>query len=334
MVDSDLRSIVPEWIELLAGPILKGGFDFVAPLYSPLQVRRHDHQHGHLSHDARALRPAHPAADRRRLRRQRRPRRATTSSRTTGTPDVSKFGIDIWMTTKAITGGFAVCQTRLGAKVHDPKDPGADLGPMFSQVVAHAPAPDGPPRRALAARAVARTTCPIYGFERLIDPPPLEVNAQAPARASSRKGRLNVGDEWAERAGTTDTILATWLATRSADRRATRRRARWRQRSISPSPTRRGRASSTTSCLAWHDRRVAARRASWRPSCPLYFGRVASLIIETTRADDGPGGGVRGAPGARVRAGQAVARRALAAAAHGCAAHAGGRPTAHARTLR
>src|SRR6059058_1072542 len=34
VVDSDLRSIVPEWIELLAGPIQKGGFDFVAPLYS------------------------------------------------------------------------------------------------------------------------------------------------------------------------------------------------------------------------------------------------------------------------------------------------------------
>src|SRR5688572_30882256 len=34
VVDSDLRSIVPEWIELLAGPIQKGGFDYVAPLYS------------------------------------------------------------------------------------------------------------------------------------------------------------------------------------------------------------------------------------------------------------------------------------------------------------
>src|SRR4029079_2968891 len=29
VVDSALRSIVPEWIELLAGPILKGGYDFV-----------------------------------------------------------------------------------------------------------------------------------------------------------------------------------------------------------------------------------------------------------------------------------------------------------------
>ena len=34
VVDSDLRSIVPEWIELLAGPILKGGYDYVAPLYA------------------------------------------------------------------------------------------------------------------------------------------------------------------------------------------------------------------------------------------------------------------------------------------------------------
>jgi len=34
VVDSDLRSIVPEWIELLAGPIMKGGYDYVTPLYA------------------------------------------------------------------------------------------------------------------------------------------------------------------------------------------------------------------------------------------------------------------------------------------------------------
>ena len=39
------------WIELLSEPILKGGYDYVSPLYA-LQVRRHDHQHRHLSHDA------------------------------------------------------------------------------------------------------------------------------------------------------------------------------------------------------------------------------------------------------------------------------------------
>ena len=86
VVDSDLRSIVPEWIELLAGPVLKGGFDFVAPLYTPLQVRRHDHQHGHLPAHPRAVRVAHPPADRRRLRRSAATLSAHYLRRTTGRP--------------------------------------------------------------------------------------------------------------------------------------------------------------------------------------------------------------------------------------------------------
>ncbi|PYO81304.1 MAG: hypothetical protein DMD68_13470, partial [Gemmatimonadetes bacterium] len=49
--------------------------------------------------------------------------------------DVAKFGIDIFMTTTALARGVRVAQAFLGAKIHDPKDPGADLGPMFTQVV-------------------------------------------------------------------------------------------------------------------------------------------------------------------------------------------------------
>jgi len=33
VVDSDLRSITPEWIDLLLRPVLHAGFDFVAPYY-------------------------------------------------------------------------------------------------------------------------------------------------------------------------------------------------------------------------------------------------------------------------------------------------------------
>jgi len=33
VVDSDLRSITPEWMELLLKPVLNEGFDFVAPQY-------------------------------------------------------------------------------------------------------------------------------------------------------------------------------------------------------------------------------------------------------------------------------------------------------------
>ncbi|MEK6539576.1 MAG: glycosyl transferase family 2, partial [Deltaproteobacteria bacterium] len=48
---------------------------------------------------------------------------------------VARFGIDIWMTTEAIANNFKVCQTFLGAKIHDPKDPGADLADMLLQVI-------------------------------------------------------------------------------------------------------------------------------------------------------------------------------------------------------
>ena len=49
--------------------------------------------------------------------------------------DVARFGIDIWMTLTAIAEGFRTGQSYLGAKLHDAKDPGADLTSMFRQVV-------------------------------------------------------------------------------------------------------------------------------------------------------------------------------------------------------
>src|SRR5439155_27071648 len=49
--------------------------------------------------------------------------------------DVARFGIDIFMTTTANARHSRIAQAFLGAKVHDPKDPAADLGPMFTQVV-------------------------------------------------------------------------------------------------------------------------------------------------------------------------------------------------------
>jgi len=174
VVDSDLRSIVPEWIELLAGPILKGGYDFVAPLYLrhrndgtitntityPLSRALYGHRirqpiGGDFGISGDLIR--HYLAE------------------DTWTPDVSRFGIDTWMTTTALTGGFAVCQTRLGAKIHDAKDPGTDLGPMFRQVVSTmlAMARDNSNRwlGICGSRDV-----PAYGFERYAEPAPVEVD--------------------------------------------------------------------------------------------------------------------------------------------------------------
>src|SRR5881409_2130045 len=193
VVDSDLRSIGPEWIELLAGPILKGGYDYVAPLYA-----RHKHD-GTITNNV-----TYPLTRALYGLRIRQPiggdfgvsgdlvRHYLAEGH--WTPEVSRFGIDIWMTTLALGGGFAVCQARLGAKVHDPKDPGADLGPMFRQVV-------GTILRLAAAHDDAwlqirgSHDVPAYGFERIIDPPPLEVNAIR-LLSELHAGSLSVAETW------------------------------------------------------------------------------------------------------------------------------------------
>ena len=112
------------------------------------------------------------------------------------------------MTTTAITGGFAVCQTRLGAKIHDPKDPGSDLGPMFRQVVGHDPAPGRPLRRPVAARSSGSHDVPAYGFERVIEPPPLEVNTLR-LLSEFHAGSLTLADTWARMLApaTAETVL-------------------------------------------------------------------------------------------------------------------------------
>ena len=218
VVDSDLRSIVPEWIELLAGPIIKGGYDFVAPLYARYKYD------GTITNTVTY--PLTRALYGHRIRQPIGGDFGVSGDLVrhylkldTWDADVSRFGIDIWMTTEALAGGFAVCQARLGAKVHDPKDPGADLGPMFRQVV-------GTILR-LAARSPERWLeirgshdVPAYGFERIIDPPPLEVNSLRLV-AEFQTGSIGMADTWAEMLapGTLETVLelATEAGTRFDD---------------------------------------------------------------------------------------------------------------------
>ncbi len=193
VVDSDLRSIVPEWIELLSGPILKGGYDYVSPLYARYKYD------GTITNTV-----TYPLTRALYGKRIRQPiggdfgvsgdlvRHYLTLD--DWTSDVSKFGIDIWMTTSALTGGYAICQTRLGAKIHDPKDPGSDLGPMFRQVV-------GTILRLAVEHSDAWLSIrgshpvPAYGFERIIDPPPLEVNTLR-LLSEFHAGSLTLADMW------------------------------------------------------------------------------------------------------------------------------------------
>jgi glucosylglycerate synthase len=193
VVDSDLRSIIPEWIELLAGPIVKGGYDYVAPLYARYKYD------GTITNTVTY--PLTRALYGNRIRQPIGGDFGVSGDLVRHylelddwTDDISKFGIDIWMTTSALTGGFAVCQARLGAKVHDPKDPGADLGPMFRQVV-------GTILRLAATHPEnwlsihGSHDVPSYGFERIIDPPPLEVNTLR-LLTELHAGSLTLAETW------------------------------------------------------------------------------------------------------------------------------------------
>lgn len=132
--DSDLRSITPEWIKYLADPILKHGYQYVSPLYARYkydgtitnnivytltralygkQIRQPIGGDFGFSQDLAKF----------------------YSDQDIWDTDIARYGIDIWMTTLAITEGFRICQSRLGVKIHDPKDPATTLGAMFRQVV-------------------------------------------------------------------------------------------------------------------------------------------------------------------------------------------------------
>jgi glycosyltransferase involved in cell wall biosynthesis len=134
VVDSDLRSITPEWIELLIKPVLEEGNDYVSPYYM-----RHKYD-GTITNTI-----VYPLTRALYGKRIRQPiggdfgfsgqLAAFYLDKDVWETDVARFGIDIWMTTTAVANGFKICQAFLGAKIHDAKDPGADLSAMLHQVV-------------------------------------------------------------------------------------------------------------------------------------------------------------------------------------------------------
>jgi hypothetical protein len=131
--DSDLKSINPDWVGNIISPVLEG-YDFVAPDYSRYKFD------GTITNTiaynlTRALygwNIRQPIGGDFGLSL---PLVKHYLEQEVWETDIAKFGVDIWMTTAAITGGFKLCQTRLGAKIHGEKDPAADLGPMFREVV-------------------------------------------------------------------------------------------------------------------------------------------------------------------------------------------------------
>ncbi len=133
VVDSDLRSITPEWVQLLAGPILFKDYDYVTPLYS-----RHKYD-GTITNTL--IYPLTRALYGQRIRQPIGGEFGFSKKvldhyvqRDIWDTDVAYYGIDIWMTTVALVNGFKICQSFLGAKIHNPKSV-ETLAPMFKQVI-------------------------------------------------------------------------------------------------------------------------------------------------------------------------------------------------------
>ena len=134
LFDSDLRSITPEWIKCVIDPVLNDGYDFIAPYYTRYKYD------GTITNNivynlTRALYGY----------RVRQPIGGDFAfslkliqeyiSRDVWDTDIARFGVDIWLTTIAMTNKAKIAQANLGVKIHDVKDPAEALGPMFRQVV-------------------------------------------------------------------------------------------------------------------------------------------------------------------------------------------------------
>lgn len=176
VVDSDLRSITPEWIDMLIRPVLNAGYDYVAPYY---------HRHKYDGTITNSI--VYPLTRALYGKSIRQPIGGDFGfsgrlacfylTKDVWESDVARFGIDIWMTSTAVANGFKVCQSFLGAKIHDAKDPGADLSAMLHEVVSSIFALME--EYADVWKKVTSTeTVKTYGFVYTVGLEPLNVNLQ------------------------------------------------------------------------------------------------------------------------------------------------------------
>ncbi|MBW2601085.1 MAG: glycosyltransferase [Deltaproteobacteria bacterium] len=134
VVDSDLRSITNDWVKYLLEPILENEYEFVCPVYSRYKYDGTITNNivYNLTRTLYGLRIRQPIGGDFAFVGE---LAAHYIEQDVWDTDVARYGIDVWMTTNAISNNFKICQSNLGAKIHDAKDPSESLGSMFQQVV-------------------------------------------------------------------------------------------------------------------------------------------------------------------------------------------------------
>lgn len=263
VVDSDLRSITPEWVELLILPTLNEGYDYVAPYYL-----RHKYD-GTITNSI-----VYPLTRALYGMQIRQPiggdfgfsgkLAAHYADKHVWESDVARFGIDVWMTTEAVANGARVCQSFLGAKIHNPKDPAADLSAMLTQVVG-----------AIFASMEAHENMwpsirgsnpvPLFGFQYEVGVEPVNVNVERMI-TSFRQGLTDLRPIW-------EVMLAaeTLQALLSAEHLPA-------QSFHIPDEVW---AKTVYDCAAAFHHSVLNREHLIKAMTPLYLGRTASFVVET-----------------------------------------------------
>jgi glucosylglycerate synthase len=266
VVDSDLRSITPEWIELLISPVLYAGQDLVTPYYL-----RHKYDGTitnsivyPLTRTLYGVRVRQPIGGEFGLSARLAERFLESDDWET---DVARYGIDIWMTTTAIAEQYRVAQSYLGAKLHDAKDPSADLSAMLTQVVGSVFALMQRYEQAWRAPPAGRDV-PLYGFRYDVGIEPVSVNVDRMIHG------FGVGCD--ELAGIWATILA---ADTQSGIRAVRAAAQARPHSLRISDDLWAHVVFDFAAACAHSGQSAGRLIS--SFTPLYLGRVASFVLET-----------------------------------------------------
>ncbi len=267
MVDADLRSITPEWIQLLVEPVLQHDFDYVAPYYL-----RHKFD-GTITNSI-----VYPLTTALYGVRIRQPiggdfgisgRLATHYlSKDVWETDVARYGIDAWMTTTAICDGFRVCQSFLGAKIHDAKDPGADLSDMLVQVVGTVFGLMETHESSWQAVTASADT-PMFGFRFGVGLEPVAVDPERMI-GRLRAGLRDLQDVWQPILDEADLACLRQLA--NGEPEAFRFPDDLWVRVI-------------YAFARAYRHRVIERSQLVRSILPLYMGRVASWVIETWSSD-------------------------------------------------
>jgi glycosyltransferase involved in cell wall biosynthesis len=267
VIDSDLRSISPGWIELLLSPVLRHGYEFVAPLYS-----RHRYD-GTITNTI-----VYPLTRALYGKRIRQPiggdfgfsgalaARFLDYDRWEG--PVARYGIDIFMTTTALAEGRKACQAFLGAKLHDPKDPGADLQPMMVEVVSTLF--ELMERYEKVWEGVSGSEeVPLFGFSHAVglDPVPVKVDRLAAI--------------FRQAAGDLPPVWESFLSAGSIS--ALREGASARPEVVLPDEVWVRVLFEATA--GWRGRRLPPETLI-RSLVPLYLGKVASFIAETRDGTD------------------------------------------------